>query len=474
MRITRTVLLVPVLCLLLAASLFAEEDRDRRLVSAYQTLARQQSNSLDAADRLAALLASVDPDLRDRWNDIFQALAVFHQGKYAESAAMFERILAPDREESPSGVARAFAMRLRGLALSKMGDDEAALIAYDRMLERFGKAEDSAIAEQAGQTLLHRAAAVAEMESGGIAQALEAYDAIAARFHTGESEELRRLAAVAMLTKGMLLMESGRDDESEQAMDTLLATFPQYASRAAMSGLLRDAVYFSPVEPDDSPAESAQDQPGDAAGDASVRSEALRDLMSMYFQARTLEGNADDEGAAASFSAIIDRYRNDADDPAFAHTILLSMLGRAGALERLGDVKAALKTYAEIIAVFRDNPDGEIQRYVALAMMTKSAIHGRMGDEDAALAGFADLTDSFRDSADTTVREQCAQALLVLAKAQEKRGETEKADHTAARLEQEYDPRSSPIIEQCLREAELLRAGLEKREKTASPEKKAQ
>ncbi|MDA1312468.1 MAG: tetratricopeptide repeat protein [Acidobacteria bacterium] len=117
----------------------------------------------------------------------------------------------------------ATALFRKGLALEELGRNEEAIAVYDEVVERFGKAEEPALREQAARALFKKGFRLGEF--GRHEEEIAVYDEVVERFVDAEEVALREPAAKALFNKGVALGQLGRHEEAIAVYDEVVARF---------------------------------------------------------------------------------------------------------------------------------------------------------------------------------------------------------------------------------------------------------
>ena len=119
--------------------------------------------------------------------------------------------------------ATARAMFNKGSALGQGGETTAALEASDAVIARFGDSDDAQLQEATARAMFNKGNALGQ--GGDTTAALEAYDAVIARIGDSDDVQLQKATAMAMVNKGGTLGQGGDTTAALEAYDAVIARF---------------------------------------------------------------------------------------------------------------------------------------------------------------------------------------------------------------------------------------------------------
>jgi tetratricopeptide (TPR) repeat protein len=342
-------------------------------VAAFAALVRREHLAGAPAQRFRAFDAVVswaqdhDPPLgQETWNFVLAhasdrdrlaaGVAAYQVGAFETAISAFEEAA---RSTESSVVAQAH--NARGVALSRSGQPDQAVAAYDEVIERFVSSDDPALAWQVAVALISKGVALSR--SGQPDQAVAAYDQLIERYGSSDDPALAELIATALVNKGVALGES----------DDALAAYDEVIER-----------YGSSDDP------------------------ALAELMATALVNKGVAlGESDD--ALAAYDEVIERYGS-SDDPALARSIANALYNKGLALGRLGRPVEEIAACDEIIERFSESRDPPLAVTVATALLNRGAGLGRLGRRDDELAAYGEVVARYGSSDDPALADIVAKA----------------------------------------------------------------
>ena len=231
----------------------------RDLVRSHSRLGELAFRSGDREEALSLLqrsvtiaehLTSADPPSAQAGDDLATAYTELGDlmrqlGDTRQAEVVYSGSLAIRRSLSDADPSNLRAHRDLAAALNKLGGvlgrTEAAIAAYDEVVDRYGDSEDASLRAQTVRALVAKGDALTGLERAE--DALAVYRDVADRFDLHPVSELRRHVAAALVSMGRTLAALGRFDEALRTYDEIIARFSEaadsvlrdYAERAVVS-----------------------------------------------------------------------------------------------------------------------------------------------------------------------------------------------------------------------------------------------
>ena len=280
----------------------------------------------------------------------------------------------------------------KALAHERLGDFEAAIATYDKVVEWC-----SALDTPEGQVLVASALVnkgVARGELDDFEAALAACEEVIARFGTSEAPEIQVSIAKAWGNKGVARKHLGDFEAMLAACEEVIARFGTSevpAIQVVVAGAVTDK--------------------GVAQGEL-----------------------GDPEAALAACEEVITRF-GASEVLEIQVSVARAWVNKGVARRHLGDFEAALAACEEVITRFGASEVPEMQVVVARALLNKGVARDQLGLSEQAIATWDDMIERFGTSKSLEIQEVVATALSCKGMRQTKIGCAEEALHTCEELE---------------------------------------
>ena len=157
---------------------------------------------------------------------LFQKIAAaFEAGTFEKTIEMVDKVFASQSANwslmPPPLIARAFLMK--AVAHEALGDSEAAIAAFDEVIERFGASEAPEIQVPMAVTLFCKG--VTRGDLGDFEAAIAAFDEVIKRLGASEAPGIQLLVANALFYKGFARGELGEPEAAIAAFDEVIERF---------------------------------------------------------------------------------------------------------------------------------------------------------------------------------------------------------------------------------------------------------
>jgi tetratricopeptide (TPR) repeat protein/ribonuclease BN (tRNA processing enzyme) len=257
----------------------------------------------------------------------------------------------------------------KGVALDQLDRPQDELAAYDEVITRFGKAEEPALREQVATALFNKGVALRQLERGE--EAVKAYDEVITRFGEAEEPALREQVAMALVNKGFALRRLERGEEAVEAYDEVIARFGEAEEPA-----LRERV-----------------------------------ALALFNKGVALDQLDKAQEELAAYDEVIARFGK-AEEPALRERVAGALVNKGVALRRLEQGEEAVEAYDEVIARFGEAEEPALRKRVAMALVNKGVALGQLDRAEEAVEAYDEVTTRFGKAEEPALREQVARALL--------------------------------------------------------------
>ena len=294
-----------------------------------------------------------------------------------------------------SRVASASALLDKAVAQMQHGDVEAAVAAYDEVVNRFGADEALELQFHIAQALVNKA--IDQWQLGDAEAAVKTCDEVVNRFGTDEAPELQLHIAQALVNKGLAQMQLG---DAEAAIMTWGEVVDRFGANEAPE--LRPQVAWAMVNKG-----FAQGQLGDVEAAVRTCDEVVErfgtneapELQFHIAQALVNKGFAqmqhgDAEAAVKTCDEVAERFGID-EAPEFQLSIAQALVNKSFAQIQLGDAEAVIAACDEIAERFGADEAPELQLPIAQALVNKGFAQMQLGDAEAAIKACDEVADRF-------------------------------------------------------------------------------
>jgi len=254
------------------------------------------------------------------------------------------------------------------VTLGRLGRPKAALVACEQMVALFGNAEEPILREAVARALFNKGVVLGQMKRRD--EAVSAYEHVVARVGDAEDSTLQEQAALALVNKGVTLDPLERFEEA-------LATYEEIVRRfaGAEEATLRDLVALALV----------------FKGAALVRLERR-------------------EEALVAYEKVLTRFRG-AEEATLRLQVARAMFYKGVTLGQLERPEEAVAAYGELLTQFAGAQEAILKQLVAGALVDMGAELGELKRPVESLAAYEEVVPRFGDAEEAPVREAVAGAL---------------------------------------------------------------
>ena len=386
---------------------------------------------------------------------LVKALAHNKLNDFDAAIVAFDEVIARfgGRDEPEIQVVVASALGDKGVARGQLGDFDAAFATFDEVIARFGGRDEPEIQVVVASALGNKG--VARKKQGDFDAAIAAYDEVVARLGASDVPEIQVVVASALSNKGRVRSEQGDFDAAIAAYDEVVARFGA-SDVPEMQILIARALgnkggARSELGDFDAAIE-AYDEVVARFGASEVPE--MQALIAMALGSKGVaRGELGDHGAAiTACDEVVARFG--ASDVPEMQALIARALGNKGVAQRyLGNFDAAIATYDEVIVRFGGSEVPEIQVVVASALGDIGVARGELGDHGAAITACDEVIARFGDSEVPEMQVSVAMALLNKGVARAQLGSSEQAIATWDEMVERFGTSKSQKIQELIAQA---------------------
>jgi tetratricopeptide (TPR) repeat protein len=345
------------------------------------------------------------------------------------------------RAQAQADEEAAIALFNRAVALKSQGQAGAAIAAYERLVSRFGSTNELLIANA-----LFNKGFILQFSLQQPAGAIEAYDALLARFDAAKEPQLMEPVAKARQNKGALLYGLGRRAEAIKVYDELeerigsatdpvlggIVTSVRFNRKIlsyeeivehfhkisnptlderviAATALVDKGNSFSDFPNGKETAIENYDQVVERFGNADelpLRERVIRALFNKSVALRELDRTED---AIASVDEIVARFGK-SEEPALRERVIRALGIKGNCLEKARQLEEAIAVFNEILVRLERISELSLvdRQSHAFALRGKARISGLLGRRDEEIAAYDELTARFETDTEPDLRQQAA------------------------------------------------------------------
>ena len=323
---------------------------------------------------------------------------------------MLQRFGESDDPELRLQVARA--LFNNGVALGRLGRNEAAVETYDELLRRFGESEDPELRVGVAKALVNKGVALGRLDRNEAA--VETYDELLRRFGESEDPEPRVGVALALFNKGVTLGRLDRNEAAVETYDELLRRFgesedPELHVRVALA-LVNKGLALGRLDRNEAAVET-YDELLRRFGESEDPELHVRVAKALVNKGVTLGSLDRNEAAIETYDELLRRF-GESEDPELRVQVALALFNKGVTLGSLDRNEAAVESYDELLRRFGESEDPELHVRVAKALVNKGVTLGSLDRNEAAIETYDELLRRFGESEDPELRVQVALALF--------------------------------------------------------------
>ncbi|MCK5269161.1 MAG: tetratricopeptide repeat protein [Sedimentisphaerales bacterium] len=299
-----------------------------------------------------------------------EGMNLYAEGKLAEVVALYDRLVARFGDAEELAIKKQVAMAIfnKGVVLERLKKPEEAIAAYDDMVGRFGDAGDLVLREQVAKAIFNKGVVLGRLEKPE--EAIAAYDDMVGCFGDAGELVLRKRVARAILNKGVVLERLGKPEEAIAVYEDLVGRF------------------------------------GDA-GDLVFREQVAKAIFNKGVVLWRLEKP---EETIATYDDVVRRF-GEAEELVLREVVAEAIFNKGGALRDMEKSEEAIATYGDLVGRFGDAGELVLRNQVAMAILNKGVVLGRSEKPEETIAVYKDFVRRFGDAGDLTLKEGVAQAI---------------------------------------------------------------
>ncbi|MYC69662.1 MAG: tetratricopeptide repeat protein [Gemmatimonadetes bacterium] len=277
-------------------------------------------------------------------------------------------------------------------AHEKREESEAAIEAYNKVIERFGNSDKAYLQLKVTWALTKKS--FVQVQCGELEAAIKTYDEVISRFGDSNKPQLQEEIAWALVLKGTMQVQCG---ELEAAIKTYDEAISRFGDSNESNLQLRVA-------------------------------HALAEKSFVQVQCGELEA------AIKTCDEVISQF-SDSNEPQLQLEVAHALSYKGDAQKKRGELEAAIKTYDEVISQFGDSNESGFQAMVACAMLKKGKAQSQRGELEAEIEACDRVISQFGDSNESNLQLQVACALAIGGMIHIQMGRAKEALHTCEALE---------------------------------------
>ncbi|MDR1076526.1 MAG: tetratricopeptide repeat protein [Xanthomonadaceae bacterium] len=227
----------------------------------------------------------------------------------------------------------------KGIRLDEMGQPEAAIASFQKLLEQSGQSRESEIREIMARAILYKGALLGRI--GQPEAAVSSFQALVDQFGRDWKPAIREQVAAALFNQGVALSQLDRLHKAVGAYRQLIDRFGQEAAAP-----LREQV-----------------------------------AMGMLNMGTLLAGMDEPAEAIASFQALIDRFDGD-DDPVVRERVAKAFFNKATALNQANRLEESIDTYRTLIDEFGRDASAQVRKMLASSHLAIGLIQILLGKRE--------------------------------------------------------------------------------------------
>jgi tetratricopeptide (TPR) repeat protein len=418
-------------------------------------------------NRLECKIFENGEKVNDDWSisdaDLWRQASEFSEAKdYRHGLLILHKLIVRFENAQEPILLRQFAMALvnKAIMLGGMGDDAAAVAAYDFVLARFADVKEPTVQGQIARALVNKAVTLGRMGDNNAAIAVS--DEVLARFGDASVPALREQVAMALINRAIALGQMGRNGAAVAVYDDVLARFAGDRETALREKVATALVYKTSMlghMGEGAAAVAACEDILTRFADAPEIALRQQVAMALINKAIILGSTGDNAAEVAVYDDILARFSS-SSETALHHQVARALINKAITLGQMGNQAAEVAVYDEMLARFADTPDTALREQVATAFVNKAITRGQMGDKVAEIALYDEVVARFAGAIEAGLREQVARALFYKARALLERGDSAAAISTLERFLNLADDKASPPHELLFAVARISLANL--------------
>ena len=338
--------------------------------------------------------------------------AAVDNGAFEEAIETVDRWLASENGDA-SRVHEWVVVRMlnaKGFACARMSRPEAAVAAWEQVIERFGASHAPEVRHAvaiawANKGILHG-------QLGEPEAAVAACDEMLQHFGASDRPEIQAPIARALGNKGVALGQIGNADAAMVMFDEVVERFGANSVPEVQAAVAGALVGKGHVFERNGNAEAALAVFGEVVtrfGDNDVPEIRALVATALADKGAALEQLGDAGAATAASDELIERFGTD-DAPEIQAKVARALLHRVGAPGPLGDAEATIAASDALIERFDASDVPDVWPPVAMAWVNKAFALGQLGRTEAAIAICDEVVRRFGDSDAPEVQEQVAVA----------------------------------------------------------------
>ncbi len=326
----------------------------------------------------------------------------------------------------------------QGLEHAQSGEMEAAIAAWDEVVERFGNSHAPEVQDWVAAALYDKGRL--QGKSGDAEAAIATCNEVVKRFGGNDAPDIRYWVAAALCWKAN---QQGKLGEAGAAITTCNEVVGRFENSDALEtqGWVAAALCWKANQQE----ELSETEAAIATYDEVVKRFGGSDAPdTRYWVAVALcekgerQGESGDaEAAIATCDEVVKRF-GDSDAPNIQFIVSMSLCWKGNQQEELSETEAAIATYDEVVKRYGGSDAPDTQFWAVLALCRKGNRQRESGETEAAIATYDEVVGRYGSSDAPEIRYWVAAALCEKGNQQGESGRTEAAIATYDEVVERY------------------------------------
>jgi tetratricopeptide (TPR) repeat protein len=342
---------------------------------------------------------------------IGKGLILGEQELYQNAVAAFDKAINRIGKADKKQLYGALAMALinKAVMLGAQGDHKDALTLYKQVVQKFGKSRDITLQRGLIRTLYNMALCLYRLNKNK--EIMPIYEEIKKRFRNIDDLDIADVFASALINQGYFWGVFGELDKEIKSYDEVVTRYgsseKRILQRAVSIALLNKAIAHLKAK--------EWDKALDVSKNVIKRykDENSFSLQQSVSKAILVQGEALDESgykdrAIASYKKVVRRYIS-INDPLLQYAAAFALVKKGNAYE---NVAQAINAYDEVINSFGQSYDPKLQEQVAIAMYNKGNKWAEANDQKEAIRTYKELEKRFGRKKDSPIQSILSRSLV--------------------------------------------------------------
>ena len=362
----------------------------------------------------------------------------------------FTEFVAPEDEAQALGscVSAARDLVKRGTVLGELGEFEAEIATYDKVIERFGRSDVPGLLEQIAKALVFKG--LTQSQIGEHEAATDTYGRMIDLFEGSDATELQKQLVTALVSKGMALDQIGRHETAIRTYDEVIELFG-----SSNASELQYEIAVALVSKGIAQYGTGESEAAIATYDGVVQRFGGSDppelqeqvAKALVFKGYTQERNCEHRMAIATYNDVIKLF-GDSHAPELQEQLAMALINKGRNEGQLGQPEAEIATYEEVVERFGRSDVTALQEHVAIALINKGRKEGQLGQPEAEIATYEEVVERFGRSRAPELQKQAGKALVFKGITLDEIGEHETAITTYDEVIKSFESSDAPELQE--------------------------